>query len=421
MSVVSRLRGLSDRLNEYALKAGVISMGGTGSYDQGIGFLGRHGWQESSSTGIVVNDDRANTVAAWWMGVQVISRDLAASPLITYRRNGRNNDKAEDLDLYWMLRYQFNPEMTSYVARQTMQGHLLTWGNAYAEKELDRGGRTIALWPLRPDRMEPKWEGGKRVYYYTVKSGTTPIRLTSDRVLHIPGLGFDGLVGYSVLRMARETLGSMLALREYGNRVIARDARPSTAITRPADKPPLSDKALARLRESWEASYGGFTNAGRTAILEEGMDFKVFGFPPEDIQFLETQKWGVTEVSRWQTITPHKINDLEHATFSNVEELNIDHAGGVMKGWYTVWEQQINKDVIADRNIFCEHNMDAILRGKTLERAQANTLKVNAGAMTPNEWRAQDNQNPVEWGDERVSTPNNTAPQPSPAIPEVPA
>ncbi len=410
--MASRLRGLIDFLaHPIGTKSGVLTAGGQGTFDQGLDFITHHGWGTGtySSTGISITDDLARTVSAWYMGIAVISRDLAVSPLITYRRNGRSNDKAEDLDLYWMLRYQFNPEMTSFVARQTMQAHLLSWGNAYAEKEMDGTGRTLALWPLRPDRMDVKWENGKRVYYYTVSPGTAPVRLTSDRVFHVPGLGFDGLRGYSVLSMARETLGNIIALREYGNRVLQNDARPSVVLTHPAT---LTDPARANLRASWEASHGGFSNAGRMALLEEGLDLKDFGFPPEDVQFLESQKWGVTEVARWLTITPHKVNDLEHATFSNIEELNLEHFGGVMSGWYTTWEQQLNKDVVQDRTLFCEHNMDAQLRGKTLERAQANTLKINAGAMTPNEWRQQDNQNPLPWGDDRVSTPNNTAPIP---------
>lgn len=412
MSVASRLSGLAERLNAYAmagLKAGV-------GYPN-PGWQPYPGWVGPSASGVMVTDEKARTVAAWYSAVRVISEDIAGLPLVLYRRNGRSKDRAEDHPLYRLLHDAPNPEMTSFVFRETLQAHLLSWGNAYAEKELDRGGRTVALWPLRPDRMEPRWEDGKRVYRYRVTAGAAPIDLESRRVLHIPGLGYDGLVGYSPVRMARETLGSAIALREYGNRVLANDARPGVVIRRPADKPALSDKALARLRESWDAGHGGLTNAGRVAILEEGMDISTFGFPPEDVQFVASQEWQVTEVARWMRVAPHKIGDLTHATFSNVEEFNIDHATSTLRAWCMRWEQQLDKDVIADPGMFAEHLLDAFMRGKTLERYQAFEIAVRNKAMVPNEWRAYENWNPVAWGDEPVLTPNNSAAPPAPTPP----
>lgn len=421
MSIASRVSALTDRLNGYALRGLKAGVG----YPN-VGWAPYPGYVGPSSSGVMVNDDRARTVAAWYAGIRVISEDVASLPLILYRRGTTSitgtvrpsRDRASDLDLYRVLHDQFNPEMTSFVARETMTAHAVGWGNGYAEKELDRVGRTVALWPLRPDRMEPKWEDDQRVYYYTVKPGTTPVRLTSDRVFHMPGLGFDGLKGYSVLHMARETLGAAIALRDYGNRVLANDARPSVVLKHPAT---LSDPAKKRLRESWEATYGGFTNAGRMALLEEGLDIKDFGFPPEDIQFLESQKWQVTEIARWLRLAPHKIGDLERATFSNIEEQNIDHVTSTIRPWCIRWEQQLNKDVVPDRSLFVEHLLDALLRGKTLERAQAWKAKIDAGAAVPNEWRDSDNENPLAWGDERVSTPNNSAAPPASPPPGGPA
>lgn len=400
MGITNTLRGLDARLSRYALnemKAGI-------GYPN-PGWAPPPGYVGPSVSGITVNEDRANTVSAWFAGVRKISQDVAKAPLHVYRINGRNANKATDLPLYRMLHDAPNPEMTSMVFRETLQAHALAWGNGYAEKELNGSGRTIALWPLRPDRMDVVWEGGRRVYYYTPVMGAQPIRMTSDRVFHLPGLGFDGLKGYSVLRMARDTLGSAIALRDYGNRVIRNDARPGVILTHPNT---LSDPARKNVKDSWDATMerGG---PGGSVVLEEGIAVSTIGFPPEDVQFLESQKWQVSEVARWLDIAPHKIGDLERATFSNIEEQNIDHVASTLGAWFVRWEQQLNKDVIADPTLFCEHNLDAALRGKTLERAQANVLKINAGAMVPNEWRAQDNQNPLDWGDERVNTPNNTA------------
>lgn len=404
MGIAQRLRALDARLSRYA----------TDSMKAGIGYP-NPGWAPPpghvgmSVAGVAITEDRANTVSAWFAGIRNISEDVATAPLHVYRRAGRNAEKAVDSPVYRLLHDAPNPEMTSFTFRSVLQAHAMAWGNGYAEKELNGSGRTVALWPLRPDRMEVFWEDGRRVYEYRPTATAQPVRLKSERVFHLPGLGFDGLRGYPILALARETLGTTVALREYGARVLANDARPSIALTHPGV---LSDPARQHISDSWNATYGGFTNAGRAAILEEGISIQAMGFPPEDIQFLESQKWQVAEIARWLRIAPHKIGDLERATFSNIEEQNIDHVTSTLRAWFVRWEQQLDKDVIADPALYCEHNMDALMRGKTLERAQANTLKINAGAMTPNEWRAQDNQNPLPWGDERVNTPNNAAPLP---------
>ena len=373
-----------------------------------VGWAPPPGWVGTSATGVMVNDEKARGVAAWHAAVRVISEDVASLPLILYRRNGRNKDRATDHPLYPVLHDAPNPEMTSFQLRELLQSHLLTWGNAYAEKELNGSGRVVALWPLRPDRMEvSRGSDGRRRYAYRVRDIEAPTPLPADRVLHVAGLGFDGLMGYSVLAMARETLGLSIALREYGARVLANDARPSVALKHPGI---LSDKAKLNIQTSWEGRYGGFSNAGRAAVLEEGMDIKAIGFPPEDVQFIESQRWQVAEIARWHRLAPHKIGDLERATFSNIEEQNIDHVTSTLRPWCVRWEQALGLSVIRDPSLFAEHLLDGLLRGKTLERHQAHALAVQNLAMTPNEWRAYENQNPVPWGDEPVRTPNNSAP-----------
>ena len=404
MGITSTLRGLDARLSRYALE----------NLKSGIGYP-NPGWSPpagfvTSSTGAVINEDKANTVAAWFAGIRVISEDIAVAPLHVYERRGRENVKAEDNPLYRLLHDQPNPEMTSFTFRSVLQSHALSWGNGYAEKELNGSGRVIGLWPLRPDRMEVVWDEGRRVYLYRRDPFSDPVRLSADRVFHLPGLGFDGLVGYSILRLARETLSAAINLRDYGNRVVNNDARPGVVMTHPST---LSSTARQNIQDSWNEANRR-DGPGRTALLEEDIKITTLGFPPEDVQFLESQKWQVSEVARWLRLSPHKIGDLERATFSNIEESNIDHVTSTLRAWFVRWEQQLNKDVLMDPSLYCEHNMDAALRGKTLERADAWVKKIGIGAATPNEWRESDNQNPVPWGDERVATPNNTAPTPAP-------
>lgn len=403
MGIAASLRRLDARLNRYAtdqLKSGI-------GYPN-PGWAPPAGYVTASSTGTVISEDKANTVAAWFAGIRVISEDVAVAPLHVYRRDGRVTEKAIDDPLYALLHDAPNPEMTSFTFRSVLQSHALAWGNGYAEKELNGAGRTVALWPLRPDRMEVVWENGRRAYYYRRDPLAAAVRIPADRVFHLPGLGFDGLMGYSVLRLARETLAAAINLRDYGNRVVNNDARPGVVLTHPNT---LSDPARKNIQDSWDAANRR-DGPGRTALLEEGITLTTLGFPPEDVQFLESQKWQVSEVARWLRVAPHKIGDLERATFANIEEQNIDHVTSTLRAWFVRWEQQLNKDVIARPGMFCEHNLDAALRGKTLERAQAWAIKIDKGAAVPNEWRESDNQNPLPWGDDRVSTPNNTSPNP---------
>jgi len=378
-----------------------------------IGWQPTTNWNRVTTTGQYISEDKANTVAAWYAGIRRIAQDVSTLPLIVYRRVGRSKHRAMDHPLYRVLHDSPNPEMTSVVFRETLQAHVLAWGNGYAEKELDRGNRVKYLWPMRPDRMTVGYDqNGKRVYDYVMKPGAAPTRLSAERVFHIPGLGFDGLVGYSLLTLARETLAGILGLREYDNRVLANDARPGVILTHPET---LSQLARENIEKSWEDRHGGFSKAGRMALLEEGMTVTALTLPRDDMLFIEDAKWQVAEIARWIGIAPHKIGDLERATFSNIEEQNIDHVSSTIQPWCTRWEQQINKDLLTEPDVFAEHLMDAALRGKTLERYQANALAVDKLALTPNEWRERENQNPVPWGDEPVRGPNNTAPEPVPA------
>lgn len=287
-------------------KAGAVGYPATG-------WAPPYGWARTTSTGQVITEDKANTVAAWFAGVRVIAQDVSTLPLITYRQQGRDKVRARDHRAYGILHDAFNPEMTSVVARETMQGHLLTWGNAYAERELDSRGRLLALWPLRPDRMTVTiGNDGKRKYEYQVRPGTAAIEMDPKRVFHIPGMGYDGLIGYSILTLARETLAGTVGLREYGGRVLANDARPGVILTHPNTLSPVAKK---NIEDSWNDKHGGLSNAGRTAVLEEGITVTTLGLPREDMLFLEQQKWQVTEVARWLRVAPHKIADLERATF----------------------------------------------------------------------------------------------------------
>jgi HK97 family phage portal protein len=360
-----------------------------------------------TGAGVVVTPNNALTLAAVWACVRVISEDVASLPLITYRRLDRGKERAPAHPLYRLLHDEPNPYMTAMQFRETLQGHVLLWGNAYAEIERDRDGRPLALWPLRPDRMSmPEVsEAGTLLYtYQTPNDGPKP--LTQSNVFHLRGLASDGIVGYSPIRLHRESLALGLATLHYGTRFFGNDSRPGGVLQA---KNRLTDAVANRMRASWEDAHRGLNNAHRVAILEEGVEWKQVGLPPEDAQFLQTREFQVQETTRIFRMPPHKVGDLSRATFSNIEEQAIEYVSDTLRPWAVRWDQQANKDLVMPSEkgrIFCEHLMDALLRGKTLERFQAYQLGLQNGVYSANEVREFENRNPVEGGDVHLQMAN---------------
>jgi HK97 family phage portal protein len=346
-------------------------------------------------SGVPITQDMALGVLAFTAGVRLIAEDIASLPLITYKRLDKGKERAPNHPAYALLHDSPNPEMTAMVWRETGVGHMYTWGNWYAEKELNGYGVPVRLWPLRPDRMiKVEMKGGKRVYTYRLPDGSTE-ELPARNIFHVPGFGFDGLVGYSRLTLMRRAIEAAMAVEEYGLRTFAQGARPGVTIL---SKNQLSKDAKRNIVDSWDENHKGLSNAQRTAILDEGMELDQIGFPPEDAQFLESRRFSVEEMARGLRLSPHKLSDYSRATFSNIEESNIDHVVGTLRPVAVRIEQQLNKDIIGDPVYFAEHLFDALLRGKTLERAQANQIRIQSGTLSPDEAREMENQNPIADG-----------------------
>lgn len=351
-----------------------------------------------SITGMLITSDTAMTIGAFHAGVRLIAEDIASLPLILYRRLADNGkERATEHPSYEMLHDAANPDMTAMVWRETMVGHLLTWGNCYSEKELNGLGQVVRLWPLRPDRMTVERDRvtDARTFKYRLPAGEQVI-LPPERVFHVPGFGFDGLVGYSRISMARRSLENAIAVEEYGLHTFANGANPGAVIKHPGQ---LSTQGKKNLRDSWDEQHKGLSNAQRTAVLDEGMDIKDVGFSPEDAQFLASKQHTTEDIARWLRLSPHKLSDLSRATFSNIEESNIDHVVSTLRPIAKRIEQQVGKDVVPDPRYFTEHLFDALLVGKTLERYQAYHLARMDGWMNADTIRGFENMNPLPNGE----------------------
>lgn len=355
------------------------------------------GYSGSSITGLSISPDSALSIVAVFAAVKLLSEDVAKLPLHLYvGEPGGAKRRAYEHPTYRVLHDVANPEMTAMVWRETITGHVLTWGNGYSELVRNASGQVVAAWPLRPDRTTvTRDDVGDRVYDVVLANGST-VRLRASQVLHVPGFGFDGLVGYSPIARARRALEVAMSAEEYGGRFFANDARPGVVYSHPKT---LSDTARTNLRKSLEDRHEGLSNAQRFALLEEGMSVTTVGIPPEDAQFLETRRFGIEEVARLYRLAPTKLSDYSRATFSNIEESNIDHVVSALQPILVRWEQQIGKDVIGDLpGYFAEHLVASLLRGNTLARFQAYAVGRQWGWLSADDIRSFENMNPLPDG-----------------------
>ena len=287
--------------------------------------------------------------------------------------------------------------MTSFVFRETLMGHLLLWGNAYAQIIRDGRGRVLGLYPLLPSKMLVNRTDQGILFYQYEKDGRTYFLPDTD-VLHIPGLGFDGLVGYSPVAMAKNAIGMAIATEEYGAKFFANGASPGGVLEHPGVV-----KDPGKIRESWNAVYQGSGNAHRVAVLEEGMKFQPIGIPPEQAQFLETRKYQLNEIARIFRIPPHMIGDLEKSSFSNIEQQSLEFVMYTLDPWVIRWEQAISRALFSDsekRQYFVKFNVDGLLRGDYQSRMNGYAVGRQNGWLSANDIRELENLNriPPELG-----------------------
>lgn len=359
-----------------------------------------------TAAGKTVNERSAMQLTAVYACVRILAEGIAGLPLHLYKcgKNG-SREKAVDHPLYFLLHDEPNPEMTSFVFRETLMTHLLLYGNCYCQIIRDGRGQVAALYPLIPNQMSvDRDEKGQLYYTYlrsgeeadTMKKGT--VYLLPEDVLHIPALGFDGLVGYSPIAMAKNSIGMGLACEEYGAKFFANGAAPSGVLEHPG-----TIKDITRLRESWNAIYGGSKNAGKVAILEEGMHYSPISISPNEAQFLETRKFQVDEIARIFHVPPHMIGDLERSTFSNIEQQSLEFVKYTLNPWVCRWEQALTRSLLSPkekREYSIKFNVDGLLRGDYQSRMNGYAVGRQNGWMSANDIRELENLDhiPAEQG-----------------------
>lgn len=348
----------------------------------------------SSEAGKSVTPRSAMQMSAVYACVRVIAETVASLPLHVYQFTDDGKEKAMDHPLYQLLHDEPNSEMTSFVWRETMLSHLLLWGNAYSQIIRSGRGQIVGLYPLLPDKMNvDRNSSGALVYEYTTRDSKL-VKLRAEDVLHIPGLGFDGIMGYSPIALEKNAIGLSMAAEEYGSKFFAHGATPSGVLTHPN-----TVKNPAGLRESWNAAYGGTSNSGKVAILEENMKFERISMPNNEAQFLESRKFQVNEICRIYRVPPHMVGDLEHATFSNIEHQSISFAMHTIRPWLVRVEQSLNRALFSDQekgSFYSRFNIDGLMRGSYKERMEGYAIGRQNGWMSANDIRELENMNPID-------------------------
>ena len=359
-----------------------------------------------STSGKPVNERSAMQMTAVYSCVRILAEAVAGLPLHLYKYTDTGGkEKAIDHPLYQLLHDEPNPEMSSFVFRETLMTHLLLWGNAYAQIIRNGKGEVLALYPLMPNKMSVDRDEDGQLYYTYQRSNEeahtmegASVKLKPTDVLHIPGLGFDGLVGYSPIAMAINAIGMAIACEEFGAKFFANGAAPSGVLEHPG-----TIKDPARVRDAWQSQFGGSSNSGKVAVLEEGMKYTPISISPEQAQFLETRKFQINEIARIFRVPPHMVGDLEKSSFSNIEQQSLEFVKYTLDPWIIRWEQSMMRVLLSvdeKKEYFVKFNLEGLLRGDYQSRMNGYSIARQNGWMSANDIRELENLDriPAEQG-----------------------
>ncbi|MBM9615317.1 phage portal protein [Desulfobulbus rhabdoformis] len=360
------------------------------------------------SAGVHVNEDNALNYSAVWSCVKIISETIACLPWHVYKRVGAKNKEVMNGHIDWMLYRQPNSEMTSFTLKEVLVAWALTWGNGYAEIERDFSNRISALWPIPPHRVEPVRLENGQLFYRVFGDGFDEVYIPAANMLHLHGLGYDGLSGYSVISMAAKSIALGLACEQFGSNYFENGTHPGVVASHPNK---LTDRARKNLEESLMNQYSGLGKSHRLLLLEEATKLEKIGFSPNDSQFLETRKFQLAEIARWFRMPLHKMSDLERSTNNNIEHQGIEFATDTILPWATRIECETDVKLFAASRgrTFNKLNMGGLLRGDVESRTEHYKVMSNLGAFSVNDILELEDRNTIgPVGDKRLVQINQT-------------
>jgi HK97 family phage portal protein len=333
---------------------------------------------EDSWAGIEITGEGALASSTVTACCRLLSESVASLPLHVYRRTASGKERATDHPLYKLLHTRPNKFQTSYAWRAHLVTSLLLHGNAYAYVERDPRGVIVALWPLDSSRVTIKAEGGE--LFYETRIGGEPRRYDYDEVLHVRGPSMDGIVGLSIIKLAKQGIGLDLAMAQHGSSYFKNNATPKAYLTSPNA---ISDKARFNLLEYFVQQFGGPKNAGKMPILDVGMEIKTVSFSPEDSQFLQSRQFSVQDVCRWFKVSPHLVGDPSRLAYASSEaEFNAYLVHSLSPHLVNI-QSELNCTLLGDdAEYLAEFDFNGMARGSQVERYAA----YEKGLGGPNPW-----------------------------------
>lgn len=370
--------------------------------------------ETNSASGEYVDESSALRCSAVYAAYNIISSSLMTLPFVLYERTGPDSRKrATDHPVYTLLHDTPNPEMTAASFVRVIYQFALSWGNGYAEIEWNQARtRPLALWPISSDRVTPKRlkDTGELVYNVRNSNGNDATVAAQD-MIHVSGMGWDGIQGYSVVGYARNTIGLNIAAEKFGATFFGNGAKPGGVLEHPAK---LTSEAHQRIRDSWNKIHQGAEKANKVTILEDGMKYHPLTMPPEDAQFLETRRFGIEEVCRWFNLPPHKLRDLTRATFSNIEHQALEYVSDTLMPWMVAGEQEFARKLLTPderKKYYAKFNANGLLRGDIQARFNAYAVGLLNGFLNPDDCRRLEDMDPLPNGAGKVFIrPTNAAP-----------
>lgn len=354
--------------------------------------------------GVAVNPKSAEGISAVYAAVAAISESVASLPLDIYRRTEDGREKARTHPLFKLLHSEPNEQQTALEFREMLQRHVLLRGNAYAEIKWNAAGRIDSLKALHPDSVNVLITLDDKLVYEVADRHGKRRRLLASEVLHLRYHSDDGLMGRTPIEVCRDTVGLALAERTHGERMFAQGTKLSGVIQ---TQPTTTKEQAAQIRDSWAAGQSGVSNHGKTAVLPAGAEFKTVSMTLEDAEWIEARRMSVEEVARLFRVPPVLIGDLREANYSNAVELGRYFVTHTLRRHLVMWEQAINRALINDpATFYAEHNVEGLLRGDSLKRAQFYERSISDGWMRRSEVRRLENLPSIEGiDDEEAKAP----------------
>lgn len=366
-----------------------------------------------SDAGITVNRNSALTYSAIWRGVTLKSGDVGKLPLCVYKVVGDGKEKDFDHPAYRLLHDEPNSEMTAFVFKQTLEAHRILQGNGYAYIARKGNGDPAELIPLDPEHTWIVRESGKLAYmteYQILNGAWERRRIPAADMLHIKGLGYNGLTGYVMTEYGANSIGLGMAAQRYGSKFLANNARPSAVIEVTGN---MSAEAQRTFLTQWETMHQGIESSHKTAILTNGAKLNPFSINAKDSQLLETREFEIREISNWIGVPPHKLGDKSRSAYNTLEQENQSYLDDSLDPSLVTWEQECRKKLLTEkekrtRSRSVEFVRQALVRADLPARYSAYAIAITNGIMNSNEARALENMNPREGGNKYLTPLNMT-------------